>query len=53
MAVNCCIYGLGFQLLIIAIMLPLRLIDYIIPFFIIYTSFMFVLIGIRKVFLKV
>lgn len=47
------VYGLGFQLLIIAIMLPLRLIDYIIPFFIIYTSFMFVLIGIRRVFLKV
>lgn len=47
------VYGLGFQLLIIAIMLPLHLIDYIIPFFIAYTAFMFVLIGIRKVFLKV
>ena len=46
------VYGLGFQLLIIAIMLPLNLIEYIIPFFIIYTSFMFVLISIRKVFLK-
>jgi hypothetical protein len=46
------IYGLGFQLLIIAIMLPLNLIEYIIPFFIVYTLFIFVLIGIRKVFFK-
>ena len=42
------IYGLGFQLLIIAIMLPLNLIDYIIPFFIISSGFIFVLIGLRK-----
>jgi hypothetical protein len=42
------IYGLGFQLLIIAIMLPLNLIEYIVPFFIIYSSLIFVLIGIRK-----
>ena len=47
------IYGLGFQLLIIAIMLPLNLIEYIVPFFIVYTLFVFVLIGIRKVFFKV
>jgi hypothetical protein len=47
------IYGLGFQLLIIAFMLPMNLIDYIVPFFIIYTSLIFVLIGIRKVFLNV
>ena len=46
------VYGLGFQLLIIAIMLPLNLIEYIIPFFIVYTSLIFVLISIRKVFLK-
>ena len=46
------VYGLGFQLLIIAIMLPLNLIEYIIPFFIVYTSFILVLIVIRKVFLK-
>ena len=46
------IYGLGFQLLIIAIMLPLGLIEYIIPFFIIYTLLIFVLIGIRKIFIK-
>lgn len=42
------VYGLGFQLLIIAIMLPLQLIEYIVPFFIGYTGFIFVLIGIRK-----
>ena len=46
------IYGLGFQLLIIAVMLPLNLIEYIIPFFIVYTLFIFILIGIRKVFFK-
>ncbi len=42
------IYGLGFQLLIMAIMLPMNMIDYIIPFFIAFTVFIFVLIGIRK-----
>ena len=47
------IYGLGFQLLIIAIMLPLNLIEYIIPLFIIYTSLIFVLIGIRKTVFRV
>ena len=47
------IYGLGFQLLIIAVMLPLNLIEYIIPFFIVYTAFIFVIIGIRKVLFKV
>ena len=47
------VYGLGFQLLIIAIMLPLNLIDYIVPFFIVYTTFMFVLIGIRRVVLSI
>ncbi|KAB1154775.1 CDP-alcohol phosphatidyltransferase family protein [Flavobacterium luteum] len=46
-------YGLGFQLLLIAIMLPMNWIEYIVPFFILYTFFIFVLIGIRKVFLKV
>lgn len=46
------IYGLGFQLLLIAIMLPMNWIEYIVPFFIVYTLFIFVLIGIRKVFLK-
>ena len=46
------IYGLGFQLLIIAVMLPLGWIEYTVPFFILYTVFVFVLIGIRKTFFK-
>ena len=46
------IYGLGFQLLLIAIMLPMDLIEYIVPFFIGFTFFIFVLIGIRKQFLS-
>ena len=46
------IYGLGFQLLLIAIMLPMNLIEYIIPFFIIYTLFIFVIIAIRKTVFK-
>jgi phosphatidylglycerophosphate synthase len=47
------IYGLGFQLLIMAFMLPLHLIDYIIPFFIVYSVFIFVIITIRKVLLPI
>jgi phosphatidylglycerophosphate synthase len=46
------IYGLGFQLLIMAIMLPLNLTDYIAPFFVVYSLFIFVLVGIRKTFLN-
>ena len=46
-------YGLGFQLLSIAIMLQLGWIEYIIPFFIFYTLFVFVLIGIRKILLPI
>lgn len=46
------LYGLGFQLLIIALMLPIGWIEFIVPFFIIYTFLIFVIIGIRKVFLK-
>jgi hypothetical protein len=42
------LYGLGFQLLIIAIMLPLGWIEFIAPFFTFYTLLLFVLIGIRK-----
>lgn len=42
------LYGLGFQLLIIAIMLPLNWIEYIIPFFILYSSLILVIIAIRK-----
>lgn len=47
------VYGLGFQLLIITIMLCMNLIEYIVPFFIVYTLFIFVLIGIRKTVFKV
>lgn len=47
------VFGLGFQLLIIAVMLSLNLIDFIIPFFIFFTMYIFILIGIRKTILKV
>lgn len=47
------VYGLGFQLLIIAVMLPLGWIEFIIPFFIIFTLFIFVIIGMRKTLFKV
>jgi CDP-alcohol phosphatidyltransferase len=47
------IYGLGFQLLIIAIMLALNWIEYIIPFFIVFSIFIFLLIAIRKLLFKV
>ena len=43
------LYGLGFQLLIIAIMLPMGWIEYIVPFFITYSALIFVMIGIRKI----
>jgi phosphatidylglycerophosphate synthase len=43
-------FGLGFQLLIISIMLVLGWVTFIIPFFIGYTAMIFVFIGIRKVF---
>lgn len=46
-------YGLGFQLLIIALLLSLGLIEFIIPFFIWYTILMFVIIGFRKIFFRV
>ncbi len=46
------IYGLGFQLLIIAMMLALNYLEYIAPFFIGYSIFIFVLIGIRKRYFK-
>jgi hypothetical protein len=47
------LYGLGFQLLIIAVMLAFNLASYIIPFFIGYSIFIFILIAIRKTVLKV
>jgi hypothetical protein len=46
------LYGLGFQLLLIAVLLPLGWIEMIIPFFILYSVLIFVLIGIRKVYIK-
>ncbi len=45
------LYGLGFQLLIIAIMLPLGWIEFIVPFFMYYTLLIGVLIGVRKQFI--
>jgi len=42
------LYGLGFQLLIIAIMLSLNWVEYIAPFFIGYTSLILILIKVRK-----
>ncbi len=41
-------FGLGFQLLLIGLMLVLNLKEYIIPFFIIYSAFIFIFIGIRR-----
>lgn len=46
------IYGLGFQLLIIAGMLSLNGIEYIAPFFIIYSLLIFAFIAIRKAFIR-
>jgi hypothetical protein len=46
------LYGLGFQLLIIAVLLPLGQIEWIIPFFIAYSVLIFILIGIRKIYFK-
>ena len=46
------IYGLGFQLLIIAVMLPLGYIEMIIPFFIYYSAFIALLIFIRKKYIQ-
>jgi hypothetical protein len=45
------LYGLGFQLLIIAVMLPFGWIEWIAPFFVIYSFLILVLIGIRKQFI--
>lgn len=43
-------FGLGFQLLIIAVVLILGLKAFILPFFLVYTVMIFVFIGIRKLF---
>lgn len=45
-------FGLGFQLLIMAVMLVLQLEEFIIPFFIGYSLFILIFIGIRRFFLK-
>ena len=45
-------FGLGFQLLIMAVMLIFDLEKFIIPFFILYSAFIFVFIGIRRSFLN-
>src|SRR5690606_19433085 len=42
-------FGLGFQLLLIGIMLVLGKAGYIIPFFIYYSVFIFIFIGVRRV----
>lgn len=46
------LYGLGFQLLLIALLLSLNKVEIIVPFFIVYSLFIFILIGIRKAFIK-
>jgi|TARA_B110000116_G_C16427398_1_gene398951 hypothetical protein len=45
-------YGLGFQLLFMALMLALKLQDYVIPFFIVYSALIVVFVGLRKLVLK-
>lgn len=47
------VFGLGFQLLIIAFMLPFNLIEFIVPFFIGFTFILFIFIAIRKCFIRV
>lgn len=47
------IYGLGFQLLIIAIMLSFGVIQYTIPFFIYYNTLIIIILATRKIFLEV
>lgn len=46
------LYGLGFQLLIMALMLSFNLESYVIPFFIVYSVFLVVFVGLRKFVLK-
>ncbi|MBF4472469.1 CDP-alcohol phosphatidyltransferase family protein [Flavobacterium sp. HJJ] len=46
------LYGLGFQLLLIALLLSLNRVEMIAPFFVSYSVLILVLIGIRKVFIK-
>lgn len=46
------LYGLGFQLLIMAVALILDIAEYIVPFFVFYTGLLFICIGIRKRYLN-
>ncbi|WP_281228488.1 CDP-alcohol phosphatidyltransferase family protein [Flavobacterium aquiphilum] len=46
------LYGLGFQLLLIALLLSLNRVEMIAPFFVAYSVLILVLIGIRKAFIK-
>ena len=46
------IYGLGFQLLVMAVILACDLVDLIVPFFIYYTLFIGVFVAIRKCFIN-
>ncbi|UQD57408.1 CDP-alcohol phosphatidyltransferase family protein [Flavobacterium sp. K5-23] len=46
------LFGLGFQLFLISLMLATGYIEYIVPFFIWYSILIFVFIGIRKCFFK-
>jgi hypothetical protein len=45
-------FGLGFQLLVIAVMLVLDLKEFILPFFSVYSVMIFVFIGIRRLFFQ-
>lgn len=46
------VYGLGFQLLIIAVMLAAGWVEYIIPFLIVFSVFIIVFIALRKLFMS-
>jgi hypothetical protein len=46
------LYGLGFQLLLIAVLLSLGLVNYCIPFFIFYSILGIFIVGIRKIYLN-
>ncbi|GAL01199.1 hypothetical protein JCM19314_643 [Nonlabens ulvanivorans] len=45
-------FGLGFQLLIISVMLILGFKAFILPFFLCYTVMVLIFVGIRKMFFK-
>jgi len=45
-------FGLGFQLLIMSVMLVFKLEEFVIPFFIVYSILILIFIGIRRLFLR-